>query len=175
MTPDLATERLVLRTIRSEDVFPIFACWMRDQDVSRYMWWKASDDINETRDFVRFELENLGNDQWNRWVLVTKDRKEVIGTCLLFWNEEEGHFDISYNLGKKYWGRGYVTEAMERVMRYGAEALGMKECVTSCAQENKASARVLEKLGFQYVKDVPYECGGGEVKTTGRLYLWREG
>lgn len=50
MTPDLETERLTLRTIRSENVVPIFGCWMRDQDVSRYMWWKASDDINEARE-----------------------------------------------------------------------------------------------------------------------------
>lgn len=47
-------------------------------------------------------------------------------------------------------GKRYTTEAMARVMRYDTEVLGMKECITSCARENKASAHVLEKLGFQY-------------------------
>lgn len=172
MTPDLETERLILRKIQREDVVPIFQCWMQDKDVSKYMWWKASDDINDTKDFVNFELENLENDKWNRWIIVAKDTKEVIGTCLIFWNGEERHFDISYNLGKKYWGKGYITEAMKRVMRYGRESLGIKECITTCAGENKSSAHVLEKLGFQYEKDVPYECGGRVIKTVGKLYRW---
>lgn len=173
MTPDLETERLMLRKIQSEDVVPVFECWMQDKDVSRYMWWKASDDIDEAKAFVLFELGNLDNDMWNRWIIVVKDTKEIIGTCLIFWNEEDRHFDISYNLGKKYWGRGYITEAMERVLRYGSEVLGIKEVVTLCARENKASARVLEKLGFQYEKDAPYECSGGDIKTVGKLYRWR--
>ena len=173
MPSALETERLVLREIRSEDVFPIFECWMRDEDVSRYMWWKASNDINEAKDFVRFELGNLRNDKWNRWIIVAKDTKEIIGTCLIFYDRETRHFDVSYNLGKKYWGKGYATEAMKGAMKYGAEVLGIKEYVTSCAVENKASARVLEKLGFRYVKEIPYECNGGEIKTSGKLYRLR--
>lgn len=173
MPSDLETERLVLRKIQKEDVVPIFECWMQDEDVSRYMWWKASKDISETEEFVQFELGNLDNDMWNRWIIIVKGTKEIIGTCLIFWNEEDGHFDISYNLGKKYWGKGYTTEAMARAMRYGTEVLGVKEYITSCARENKASAHVLEKLGFQYEKDVPYTFSGGEIKTVGKLYRWR--
>lgn len=173
MPPDLETKRLILRKIQIEDIASIFECWMQDEDVSRYMWWKASDDINKAKEFVLFELGNLDNNMWNRWIIVVKDTKEIIGTCLIFWNEEDRHFDISYNLGKKYWDRGYITETMERVLRYGTEVLGIKECITSCARENKASAHVLEKLGFQYEKDIPYECCEGEIKTVGKLYRWR--
>lgn len=173
MPSKLETERLVLREIRNEDVFPIFECWMRDEDVSRYMWWKASNDINAAKEFVRFELGNLRNDKWNRWIIIKKDTKEIIGTCLIFYNQETRHFDVSYNLGKKNWGKGYVTEAMKEAMKYGAEVLGIKEYVTSCAKENKASARVLEKLGFRYEKEIPYECNGGEIKTIGKLYRLR--
>lgn len=173
MPSDLETKRLVLRKIQREDVTPIFECWMQDEDVSRYMWWKASKDRSDTEEFVQFELGNLDNNKWNRWIIVAKDTKEIIGTCLIFWNEEDCHFDISYNLGKKYWGKGYTTEAMAQVMRYGTEVLGIKEYITSCARENKASAHVLEKLGFQYEKDVPYACNGGEIKTAGKLYRWR--
>ena len=45
---------------------------------------------------------------------------QIIGTCLIFYNEddEESHWDISYNLGKQYWGKGFVTEAMKEVMHF---------------------------------------------------------
>ena len=75
---------------------------------------------------------------------------QIIGTCLIFYNEddEESHWDISYNLGKQYWGKGFVTEAMKEVMHFAERELGMKECVTSYAKVNRGSANVLHKLGF---------------------------
>lgn len=68
MPSDLETKRLLLRKIQREDVVPIFECWMQDEAVSRYMWWKASHDISDTEEFVQFELGNLDNDKWNRWI-----------------------------------------------------------------------------------------------------------
>ena len=35
-----------------------------------------------------------------------KETDEIIGTCLIYFNDEENNWDISYNLGKKYWGKG---------------------------------------------------------------------
>lgn len=167
ITPKLATDRLILRKIHPDDTEAIFNCWMQDENVSRYMWWKASDDVNEAKEFVEFELENLENDKWNRWIIVVKNTKDIIGTCLLFFNDN-GHWDISYNLGKKFWGNGYATEAMNAVMKYAVEVMKIKEISTVYAIENQASGCVLQKLGFQFIKEVPYECNGGDTVTTGK-------
>ena len=172
-TPRMETERLLLREIHEDDVDAIFSCWMQDEDVSRYMWWKASDDINDAKEFVDFELGNLENDQWNRWIIESKENQEIIGTCLIFFDEDTHHWDISYNLGKRFWGMGYVTEAMKKVMAYAVESMDVSEIITTYAVENPASGNVLQKLGFQYEKDVPYECSGGEIITTGKCYRWR--
>lgn len=169
ITPRLETDRLLLREIHSYDTETIFKCWMQDEEVSRYMWWKASDDINEAKEFVKFELGNLENDKWNRWIIVLKDTKEMIGTCLVFFNEDEGHWDISYNLGRNFWGNGYITEAMNAVMKYAIEEMKVRKFITVYAVNNSASGHVLQKLGFQFVKEVPYECNGGEILTTGKL------
>ncbi len=171
-TPVLETDRLVLRKIQPEDTEAIFNCWMQDEEVSRYMWWKASDDINEAKEFVEFELRNLTNPQWNRWIILEKDSSQIIGTCLIYFNEDENNWDISYNLGKQFWGKGYITEAMKRVMEYAKDELRIKECTAIHAVENPASGRVIEKLGFTYEKEVPYECSGGELVTTGKYYRW---
>ena len=117
-TPRLETDRLLLREVQENDVEDIFHCWMKDEEVSRYMCWKASD-------------------------------------------------DISYNLGKKFWGKGYVTEAMKMVMQFAQAELGMKECLTSYAKVNSGSANVLHKLGFVDEKEIPYECNGGDIITEG--------
>lgn len=169
-TPKLDTERLILRPIQIEDIDPIFNCWMQDEDVSRYMYWKASSDINEAQEFVYYELGNIENDRWYRWIISLKHTEEIIGTCLIYFNDEEKNWDISYNLGKKYWGKGYITEAMQRVMKYAINDLLIKECIAIHAIENPESGRVIQKLGFRYEKEVPYECNGGEIKTNGKFY-----
>jgi ribosomal-protein-alanine N-acetyltransferase len=169
-TPKLETKRLMLRQIKNEDVDAIFNCWMQDEDVSRYMYWKASKDIKETQEFIRYELGNIENDKWYRWIIVLKQTDEIIGTCLIYYNDEENNWDISYNLGKTYWGKGYITEAMNQVMEYAINELKIKECIAIHAIENPESGRVIQKLGFSYEKLVPYECNGGEINTTGKYY-----
>ena len=172
-TPRIETKRLLLREIEETDVNDIFNCWMQDEDVSRYMCWKASNDRKDAKEFVEFELGNLDNAQWNRWIIVLQETREIIGTCLIFYNDEEENWDISYNLGKKYWGKGYVTEAMREVMKYAVDEMKIKECIAIHAVENPASGRVMEKLGFRHEKEVPYECNGGTIHTTGKYYRFQ--
>lgn len=169
-TPELLTERLRLRAVCAADVQPVFACWMQDEEVSRYMCWSASDDPHEAENFVRFELDNVSSDSWKRWMIELRQTGELIGTCLIFRNEEAGCWDISYNLGRKYWGFGYATEAMRCALDYAIAALGLRECIAVHAEENPASGRVITNLGFQFEKQVPYVCGGGAIRTTGMQY-----
>ena len=174
VTPILETKRLMLRQMKKDDVNAIFQCWMQDEEVSRYMCWKASNDIKRAYEFVAFEIGNIDNDNWNRFIIVLKETDEIIGTCLLFFNEEESNWDISYNLGKAYWGKGYMTEAMLVVMEYGINELQIKECIAAHAIENPMSGRVIQKLGFVYEKEIPYECNGSETKTVGKYYRWKK-
>lgn len=172
-TPELETERLVLRAVHEKDINEIFHCWMQDEDVSRYMYWRASSDINETKKFVAFELGEIESDTWYRWIIILRETSEIIGTCLVYENEEENSWDISYNLGKKYWGKGYMSEAMNKVMNYAKEVLHVNECIAIHAIENPASGRIIQKLGFHYEKEVPYECNGGEIVTLGKFYRYK--
>ncbi|WP_242867740.1 GNAT family N-acetyltransferase [Clostridium sp. Marseille-P299] len=172
-TPRIETERLLLREVLIDDVKLIFDCWMQDEDVSRYMCWKASSDIEKAKKFVNYELNQIDNNQWKRWIIVLKETLEIIGTCLVFFNDDENNWDISYNLGKKYWGKGYISEAMKKVMNYAINELGMTECIAVHAKENPASGKVITMLGFSFEKEVPYECNGGEIHTVGKFYRFK--
>lgn len=104
-----------------------------------------------------------------------KSTAELIGTCMIFYNDEEENWDISYNLGKLYWGHGYITEALKAVMQYAESSIGVRECIAVHAIENPASGNVMKKLGFVYEKDVPYDCNGGEIHTIGKYYRLKIG
>jgi len=82
----------------------------------------------------------------------------------MFWTS---HNDIN----KKAWGFGYTTEAMQKVIKFCKEQLEIKEIMGRHAKENLASGRILEKLGFTYIKDIQYECNRGKDLYAGKEYI----
>lgn len=171
-TPTLETDRLRLRPFRYEDAPRAFACWESDPDVARYMFWTSHSDIEKTKEWISFEIGQIEKDDWYRFAVVEKETDELIGTALIYYEEEVSSWEIAYNLGKAYWGRGYATEAMQRVIRFATEELHVHEIVGRYAKDNPASGNVMKKLGFQYEKDIPYECNDGAVKCEGIQCRW---
>lgn len=56
---------------------------------------------------------------------------------------------LGYWLAKPYWGRGITTAAVRRFVRYCFDDLQVKRLVAEVFLWNDASARVLEKVGFE--------------------------
>lgn len=172
-TPILETERLILRPFCMEDAKDVFECWERDPNVAKYMFWTSHNDINKTVEWVKEEVSKIESEDWFRWGFISKKTGELLGTGLIYLGEEYGKFEIAYNLGKKAWGFGYTTEAMKEVIRFAKEDLGIKEIMGRHAIANPASGKVMEKLGFTYIKDIPYECNKGENVYQGKEYILR--
>ncbi len=169
-TPLIETKRLQLRTFVLEDAQEALECWESDPEVARYMMWQSHNDIEKTRGFMQREISKIDNEEWYRWCITDKSTNEIMGTCLIYWNDEENCWDIAYNLGRKYWGKGYTTEAMKAVMEFAINTLHVKEVIATHAIENPASGKVIEKLGFVYEREVEYICNGGTIHTTGKQY-----
>lgn len=171
-TPVLETERLLLRPFEKEDAEEVFVCWERDPDVAKYMFWTSHNDIEKTKEWIAFEIGQIEKEDWYRFAIELKETGELIGTALIYYEEEVVCWEIGYNLGKRYWGKGYTTEAMRKVMDFAVTSLGITEIVGRYAKENPASGNVMKKLGFEYEKDIPYECNDGAVKREGIQCRW---
>lgn len=166
-TPTLETDRLLLRPFTYEDAEDVFTCWESDPDVAKYMFWTSHNDIEKTKEWLKFEIGQIEKDDWYRFALVLKETNELIGTGLIYFEEEVDAWEIGYNLGKKYWGKGYTTEAMKQIISFAQEELGITEMVGRYAKENPSSGKVMEKLGFLFEKEIPYECNNGAVLREG--------
>ena len=166
-TPILETQRLILRPFQTEDAVSVFECWESDPDVAKYMFWTSHNDIEKTREWIAFEIGQIEKDDWYRFALVLKDTNELIGTALIYYEEEVECWEVGYNLGKKYWGKGYTTEAVAEVINFAKKQLKIPQIVGRYAKENPASGRVMSKLGFQYERDIPYECNDGAIRREG--------
>ncbi|QAA33686.1 GNAT family N-acetyltransferase [Clostridium manihotivorum] len=172
-TPVLETERLGLRPFCIDDAKQVFECWESDKDVAKYMFWESHEDINKTVAWVKTELSKVESNEWYRWAVTLKESGELVGTALIYLEEEYGKFEIAYNFGKSFWGHGYATETMNKVISFIKEQLDIKEIMGRHAKENPASGKVLEKLGFEYIRDIPYECNRGKNLYQGKEYILR--
>ena len=139
----LETERLLLRRPQEGDATPIFERYAQDPEVTRFLIWKPHRDLNESHEFIQ-RCERV----WTEgtaypWVIIRKSDHLLLGMIEL---RPEGHkAEFGYVLARDAWGRGYMTEAVRRVV---ASALGepqMWRVWAYCQVQNIASARVLEK------------------------------
>lgn len=147
----LETERLILRPIEESDALALFPI-INDPDVaSGLLTMPHPYPEDGLVPWIRKAQEAMGRKEQYHMVIVLKEPGLPMGVCSLSdlsW--EHANAELGYWLGKKYWGRGYMTEAVTGIVRFGFEELGLERIYACCFANNPASARVLEKVGFRY-------------------------
>ncbi len=84
-----------------------------------------------------------------QFVVTDKGTNRVIGTCLLFRFEEgSARAELGYVLGRPYWGRGLMREALEALVGSAFGAMGLRRLEAEVDTRNHPSSRLLQRLGF---------------------------
>jgi ribosomal-protein-alanine N-acetyltransferase len=142
------TERLVLRRPVADDARAIFDEYAQDADVSRYVVWRPHGDVKETTAFLaRCQTGwDAGNDL--SWAITLAGDDRVVG---MVGARPRGHMaDIGYVLARRLWGRGIVAEAARAVVETAFRDPNVYRVWAVCDVENRASARVMEKVGMTH-------------------------
>jgi len=92
----------------------------------------------------------------------TQAAPRLIGACGLG-RRPSGAVEMGYWIARPYWGRGFATEACQALIDI-ARTLGLSTLEGSHFIDNPASARVLDKLGFEPVGIIAprMSCARGE-------------
>lgn len=151
MTKILETSRLILREMTPEDAENAYILNL-DPEVLRYTGDDPFESVEEAREFLE-KYESYKKYGFGRWAVILKETGEYLGWCGLKYTPELDEFDIGYRLMKKFWGKGYATEAAEACLNLGFNQFGMKTIVGRAMPENGASVRVLEKIGLTYLEN----------------------
>ena len=64
-------------------------------------------------------------------------------------NNKINFYDIGYRLDKKFWGKGYASEASFEWQRYAFETLKIKSIFAGAHVENIVSNKILQKIGMK--------------------------
>lgn len=142
----IETARLRLRQPAVEDAQAIFAEYAQDTEVTRYLTWKPSLFVDETRRHLELGLAAWREGKAFHWAVTGKEDNQFLGMVSL---RVDGYkVELGYVLARAHWGRGYMTEAVRAVVDWALKQEGVYRVWAVCDVENRASARVLEKAGM---------------------------
>jgi len=144
----LETERLLLRRFDERDVDAVFA--MRsDKKLMRFIREPQSDRA-EAQSWIDLVSSRWQSERIGFCAVVEKSSGRFAGWCGLWLLKETGETEVGYALIEDFRGRGYAVEASEAFLKYGFEELDLKEIVAVARAENRASRRVMERLGMRH-------------------------
>ena len=147
-TPDLTTPRLMLRPFTPGDAEAVFEC-CRNPNLGNNAGWKPHETLGETEKI----LADVFMSQENIWAIVTIDTGRLVGSVGLIADPKRENPQagmLGYWLEEPSWGKGYMTEAVAAVIRYGFDNLHLQLISAYCYPHNLRSQRVLERQGFLY-------------------------
>lgn len=121
-----------------------------DPEVMRYTGDISWNSVDQARQFLA-DYQDFKKNGMGRWAAIRKSDGAMIGWCGLKLHPN-GEVDLGYRLFKKYWNQGYATEAGLANLNYGFNELGLKSIIGQVLPVNKASIRVLEKVGMQFLR-----------------------
>jgi len=142
-----ATQQLTLRRPRLSDADDIFDSYAADSEVTRYVTWRPYNDRHEVAPFLRSRLARWDSGEEFSWAITRPQEYRAIG--MIGCRVREHAADIGYVMSRNYWNRGYTTEAANAIVNWASNLEFVYRVWAVCDVENKASARVLEKIGMQ--------------------------
>lgn len=148
------TKRLIIRRFTMKDA-PAVLEFSGNKRVVEPTGDNVISSIDEAENIIQnIWLKEYDKYGYARMAVIHKKESKLIGFAGLKYETEWRATDIGYRFLPEYWGKGIATEAALPFLFYGFKVLGLPKIVGAAFPSNKASCRVLEKIGLVYKKEV---------------------
>ena len=149
--PELRTLRLRLRDWRDSDR-DAFAAQNADEETMRYLGGPMT--RAESDAYIERTKGHWAEDGYGKWAVELAETGEFAGALGLQRVRFDAAFtpavEIAWRMTRRFWGRGYATEAARAAVAFGFDTLELDEIVALTVPDNRASRMVMEKLGMAY-------------------------
>jgi RimJ/RimL family protein N-acetyltransferase len=144
----LATARLTLRPPMRGDEDALFALHS-DPAVMRYFSEPPWTDRERALRQIEEDAAAFERGDYFRFAVILNETRQMIGNCTLFaLHRQNRRAEIGYALQKAYWGKGYMSEALDALLVHAFHDLDLNRLEADIDPRNAASAILLERLGF---------------------------
>ncbi len=167
----IETDRLLLRKFRMSDLEAHYRHITSDPEVAKAMLWQANPDPAHAETVLRRILSSCDTPNRYRWAIVRKEDDAFLGTVsLLRLDEAERSCSFAYMLGKAFWNRGYMTEALKAVLAFAFTQIGVDRVEADHFADNPASGTVMAKAGMTQVGFLPERYKKDGIRHDAVLY-----
>jgi len=143
----LETQRLFLRELTLDDEEFLYGIL---SDPIAMCYYPNAKNREETRDWIATAIEQYRDRGHWLWAVCLRATGDPVGQCGLIRQVVNNHdeLEVAYLMARRYWGRGYATEAAIGCRNYAFETLRRDRLISLIHPENRASQRVAEKNGM---------------------------
>lgn len=147
--PEFESERLRFRKFSIGDAKDLFHIRSND-DVMKYLDMVPFESIGDAEKMVQTVEESYSKETGINWGIVEKLSNSFIGYFGFFRIiPEHCRAEIGYALKPEYWGKGYMYETINRMVRFGFKNMKLHSIEANVNPKNERSKKVLEKIGFK--------------------------
>lgn len=148
----LETDRLILREMEQSDLAALALILQDEQTMYAY---NGAFDAAGTQAWLDNQLARYAKYGFGLWAAVLKQSGEMIGQCGLTMQAWRGGevLEVGYLFQRRYWHKGYATEAAIACKNYAFEVLGAQEVCSIIRDTNTPSQRVALRNGMR-----PIDC-----------------
>ena len=150
-TQRIETPRLILRRFRTNDAQAMFDNWASDPEVTKFLTWPAHGDISISRMVLQDWVKSYESKETYQWAMELKETGVPIGSIsVVRRNDSIGEAEIGYCMGKAWWHRGIMSEALDAVISFLFAEVGMNRVAARHDPNNPHSGGVMKKCGMTY-------------------------
>lgn len=150
-TQIIETERLILRRAAAADAEAMYRNWASDPEVTRFLTWPAYTSVDTAHYILDLWGKEYEKPDFYQWMIVPKELGEPIGSISVVRQREDiGEAEIGYCIGRNWWHRGIMSEALAAVIKYLFEEVGMNRVAARHDSNNPHSGGVMKKCGMKY-------------------------
>ena len=151
-TRQLETERLILRRFEIGDAEAMYKNWASDPDVTKYLTWPTHADMDVSRAVLEDWTASYSKTDYYQWAIVLKEHgSDPIGSiAAVHRNDDIDMIHIGYCLGKAWWHRGIMSEALKAAMDFFFDKVGANRIESRHDPRNPHSGMVMKKCGMKY-------------------------
>jgi len=164
---EVETTRLRLRPPTDEDFEPLHRL-EQDVEMMRYMSEGHLHSTDETRNWLMWHAGLWNENGYSLWTAELKETGRYVGwvgvTKPYWFPEMMPTPEVGWFIDRVYWGQGLATEGARAAIEFAFSQLGVSRLIAICNAENKASERVMQKVGMSFWKEVPHPLHGFPVR-----------
>lgn len=174
-TITLETERLLLQEITPE-LYNLILSTYSDDDIKKAFGYRTDNDVLKEKQRYAKGIVNYYH-TFKRFVLTTKEDSLAIGQCGYHkWYAEHNRAEIGYGMSDiSVMNKGYMREAIAPIVAYGFNNMQLNRIEACISPKNKASIKLVERLGFKYEGLMrEHYANGGVIEDSANYSLLRK-